>query len=88
MSAEAASPATPIKNLGWTVTLAGLGINAGMLQVCLKTLHLPELVALGSATLATLTVLPSIYAIFEGKSAAISPSLDPDDPASRYYESA
>lgn len=34
--------------------LAGLGINTGILQVCLKTLHLPELVALGSATLVTL----------------------------------
>ncbi len=43
---------------------------------------------LASATLATLTVLPSIYAIFEGRSSAASPSLDPDDPASRYYESA
>ena len=34
--------------------LVGLGINAGTLQVCLKTLHLPELVALGAATLITL----------------------------------
>jgi multidrug efflux pump subunit AcrB len=40
------------------------------------------------ATLATLTVLPSVYAILEGRSAAVSPSLDPDDPASRYYERA
>jgi multidrug efflux pump subunit AcrB len=43
---------------------------------------------LASATLATLTVLPSLYAIFEGRSSAASPSMDPDDPASRYYESA
>ncbi|MGD0753155.1 MAG: GtrA family protein [Anaerolineales bacterium] len=34
--------------------LVGLGINTGMLQLCLKTLHLPELVALGLATLTTL----------------------------------
>ena len=34
--------------------LAGLGINAGLLQLCLKTFHLPELVALGLATLCTL----------------------------------
>ena len=34
--------------------LAGLGINTGMLQVCLNSLHLPELVALGAATLTTL----------------------------------
>jgi putative flippase GtrA len=34
--------------------LVGLGINTGMLQVGLKTLQLPELVALGLATLTTL----------------------------------
>jgi putative flippase GtrA len=34
--------------------LVGLGINAGILQLCLKTLHLPELVSLGAATLTTL----------------------------------
>ncbi len=34
--------------------LVGLGINTGMLQLCLKTLHMPELVALGLATLITL----------------------------------
>jgi putative flippase GtrA len=34
--------------------LVGLGINTGMLQLCLKTLHLPELMALGLATLTTL----------------------------------
>jgi putative flippase GtrA len=34
--------------------LVGLGINAGTLQLCLKTFHLPELVALGLATLITL----------------------------------
>ena len=36
------------------VNLAGLGINTGILQLCLKTLRLPELVALGLATLTTL----------------------------------
>ena len=30
MSVESASPAKPIKNLGWTVTLAGLGINLAL----------------------------------------------------------
>ena len=40
------------------------------------------------ATLATLTALPSVYAILEGRSAAVSPSLDPDDPESRYHEPA
>jgi multidrug efflux pump subunit AcrB len=40
------------------------------------------------ATIATLTVLPSVYAILGGRAATVSPSLDPDDPGSRYYESA
>ena len=38
------------------------------------------------ATFATLTVLPSVYAILQGRASRFSPSLDPDDPASRYYE--
>jgi len=40
---------------------------------------------LALATLATLTVLPAVYAILAPRGAA-SPSLDPDDPSSRYYE--
>ncbi len=38
------------------------------------------------ATYATLTILPSIYAILQGKAPMASPSLNPMDPASRYYE--
>ncbi len=38
------------------------------------------------ATVATLTVLPSVYAILQGKARALSPSLNPDDPESRYYD--
>ncbi len=38
------------------------------------------------STFATLTILPSIYAILQGSAATMSPSLDPTDPASRYYE--
>jgi multidrug efflux pump subunit AcrB len=40
------------------------------------------------ATFATLTVLPSIYAIMQGHVRPTSASLDPDDPSSRYYEHA
>jgi multidrug efflux pump subunit AcrB len=39
-----------------------------------------------AATFTTLTILPSIYAILQGNAAAASPSLNPLDPASRYYE--
>jgi multidrug efflux pump subunit AcrB len=38
------------------------------------------------ATFATLTVLPSVYAIMQGRVRNTSASLDPDDPTSRYYE--
>ncbi|MBM3792987.1 MAG: efflux RND transporter permease subunit [Acidobacteria bacterium] len=40
------------------------------------------------ATIATLTVLPAAYALLQPRQAALSPSLDPDDPASRDYETA
>ncbi|MBO0801154.1 MAG: efflux RND transporter permease subunit, partial [Blastocatellia bacterium] len=38
------------------------------------------------ATFATLTVLPSIYAILQRRASLTSPSLNPMDPASRYYD--
>jgi multidrug efflux pump subunit AcrB len=41
---------------------------------------------LAVATIATLTVLPSVYAILQGRRKVRSPSLDPDDPTSQYYE--
>jgi multidrug efflux pump subunit AcrB len=39
-----------------------------------------------AATFTTLTVLPSIYALFQQRAAITSPSLNPLDAASRYYE--
>ena len=38
------------------------------------------------STFATLTILPSIYAILQSRAAVTSPSLNPMDPESRYYE--
>jgi multidrug efflux pump subunit AcrB len=38
------------------------------------------------STFATLTILPSIYAILQRRASVSSPSLDPMDPTSRYYE--
>lgn len=40
------------------------------------------------ATFATLTAVPAFYAILQGNASKQSPSLDPEDPTSRYYESA
>jgi multidrug efflux pump subunit AcrB len=39
-----------------------------------------------AATLANLTVLPFVFSIVQKRANVISPSLDPDDPASRYAE--
>jgi multidrug efflux pump subunit AcrB len=38
------------------------------------------------STFATLTILPSIYALLQSRASLTSPSLNPMDPASRYYE--
>jgi multidrug efflux pump subunit AcrB len=38
------------------------------------------------STFATLTILPSIYAILQGRGRPESPSLNPMDPGSRYYD--
>jgi multidrug efflux pump subunit AcrB len=39
------------------------------------------------STFTTLTVLPAIYAILQRRARTTSPSLNPEDPGSRYYES-
>jgi multidrug efflux pump subunit AcrB len=43
---------------------------------------------LAAATASTLFILPSIYAILQGRSQVKSPSLNPYDPESTYYEKA
>jgi multidrug efflux pump subunit AcrB len=41
-----------------------------------------------AATLATLLVLPTVFALVQGRASLVSPSLDPDDPNSAFAESA
>jgi multidrug efflux pump subunit AcrB len=41
---------------------------------------------LAAATISTLFILPSLYAILQGRSSNVSPSLNPYDPESKYYE--
>lgn len=43
---------------------------------------------LAAGTLATLAILPPVYAILQARASRQSPSLNPDDPESRYYEAA
>jgi len=38
------------------------------------------------STFATLTILPAIYAILQRRATVVSPSLNPMDPTSRYYD--
>jgi len=38
------------------------------------------------STFATLSILPSIYAILQSRASIASPSLNPMDPTSRYYD--
>jgi multidrug efflux pump subunit AcrB len=39
------------------------------------------------ATIATLVVVPAMYAILQTRARAVSSTLDPDDPSSAHYES-
>jgi Cu/Ag efflux pump CusA len=41
-----------------------------------------------AATISTLFILPSIYSVFQSRAQNVSPSLDPYDPESKYYEQA
>jgi multidrug efflux pump subunit AcrB len=41
---------------------------------------------LAFATLATLLVLPCVFALVQGRKSSQSASLDPDDPESRYFK--
>ena len=74
-----------------TAMIAGMipmamGIGEGSEQVA--PLGRAVIGGLGVATIATLTILPAVYAILQSQRAGLSPSLDPDDPTSHHYESA
>jgi Cu/Ag efflux pump CusA len=43
---------------------------------------------LAAATISTLFILPSLYAILQARSTNVSPSLNPYDTESKYYEKA
>jgi multidrug efflux pump subunit AcrB len=60
-----------------------LGVGEGGEQVA--PLGRAVIGGLGAATLATLVVLPSVFAVVQGRSRAASVSLDPGDPESRFF---
>jgi multidrug efflux pump subunit AcrB len=60
-----------------------LGIGEGGEQVA--PLGRAVIGGLAAATLATLIVLPSVFAIVQGRTSTVSVSLDPDDPESGHF---
>jgi multidrug efflux pump subunit AcrB len=73
------------------VLMTATAMIAGMVPIALgsaQTAPLGQAVigGLAAATVATLFVLPGVYAILQKKAKAGSISLDPDDPESRWYE--
>jgi len=63
-----------------------LGIGEGGEQVA--PLGRAVIGGLAAATLATLIVVPSVFALIQGRSGTMSVSLDPDDPQGQHYDSA
>ena len=66
--------------------LAGLGLSESGRQTA--PLGRAVIGGLVAATVSTLFILPSIYAIVQKRSSTASPSLNPYDPESKYYEKA
>ena len=76
------------------VLMTAMAMIAGMVPIALGTGERAQAAPLGRAvigglvlaTVATLTVLPAVYMILQSKARPESPSLNPNDPDSRYYE--
>jgi multidrug efflux pump subunit AcrB len=77
------------------ILMTGLAMMVGMLPMALGIMEGGEQMAplgraviggLLAATFSSLLILPAIYAILEKGGATRSPSLDPDDPLSIYFE--
>jgi predicted RND superfamily exporter protein len=76
------------------ILMTSCAMTAGMLPMALglteggeQTAPLGRAVIGGlvAATLATLTVLPTVFALVQGNASRDSASIDPDDPASPHY---
>ncbi len=76
------------------ILMTATAMIAGMLPMAVGTGEGAQTAPLGRAvvggllfaTTATLLVLPSVYALLQRRAAQTGPTLDPDDPASAYYE--
>jgi len=76
------------------VLMTAMAMIAGMIPIALGAGEGAQAAPLGRAvigglvmaTLATLTILPAVYAILQSRATLGSPSLNPSDPESKYYE--
>jgi len=76
------------------ILMTATAMIAGMIPIALGTGERAQTAPLGRAvigglfmaTLATLIVLPSVYTLVQARVRGVSPSLHPDDPASKYYD--
>ena len=76
------------------ILMTATAMIAGMIPIALGTGARAQMAPLGRAvigglfmaTLATLLVLPSVYTLVQARVRSISPTLHPDDPASKYYD--
>jgi multidrug efflux pump subunit AcrB len=76
------------------ILMTASAMIAGMIPMALATGNRAQAAPLGRAviggllfaTMATLIVLPSVYSLLQAHVRAVSPTLDPDDPTSKYYE--
>jgi multidrug efflux pump subunit AcrB len=67
---------------------------AGMIPLAVGTGERAQTAPLGRAvigglfmaTLATVIVLPAVYTLLQARVRTLSPTLDPDDPSSKYYD--
>jgi multidrug efflux pump subunit AcrB len=78
------------------ILMTATAMIAGMIPMAIATGERAQTAPLGRAviggllvaTVATLTVLPAVYAILQSRARPASVSLDPDDPSSNYYDPA
>ncbi len=73
------------------VLMTSIVMIIGMLPLALGTaqtapLGVAVIGGLAAATITTLLIIPSIFAIVEGGGGTASPSIDPDDPTSPYFD--
>ncbi|HEX6464279.1 MAG TPA: efflux RND transporter permease subunit, partial [Vicinamibacterales bacterium] len=77
------------------ILMTATAMIAGMIPLAIGTGERAQTAPLGRAvigglflaTIATLFILPAVYTLLQARVRSVSSSLDPDDPASRYYES-